>query len=129
MLPLSFKEYLSAFDIKEKSRYEYFLDYMKNGGMPGNIPIIQDNPNDLDTYLEGIFTTIIYKDIITKNNIKDKMLLENILKFLFDSIGSPISTKKISDTLTSKEANLGFGSKIMNNLKGNGLYLFSLSIL
>lgn len=102
MLPLSFKEYLSAFDIKEKSRYEYFLDYMKNGGMPGNIPIIQDNPNDLDTYLEGIFTTIIYKDIITKNNIKDKMLLENILKFLFDSIGSPISTKKISDTLTSK---------------------------
>lgn len=102
MLPLSFKEYLSAFDIKEKSRYEYFLDYMKNGGMPGNIPIIQDNPNDLDTYLEGIFTTIIYKDIITKNNIKDKMLLENILKFLFDSIGNPISTKKISDTLTSK---------------------------
>ena len=102
MLPLSFKEYLSAFDIKEKSRYEYFLDYMKNGGMPGNIPIIQDNPNDLDTYLEGIFTTIIYKDIITKNNIKDKMLLENILKFLFDSIGSPLSTKKISDTLTSK---------------------------
>lgn len=94
MLPLSFKEYLSAFDIKEKSRYEYFLDYMKNGDMPGNIPIIQDNPNDLDTYLEGIFTTIIYKDIITKNNIKDKMLLENILKFLFDSIGSPISTKK-----------------------------------
>lgn len=129
MLPLSFKEYLSAFDIKEKSRYEYFLDYMKNGDMPGNIPIIQDNPNDLDTYLEGIFTTIIYKDIITKNNIKDKMLLENILKFLFDSIGSPISTKKISDTLTSKEANLGFGSKIINNLKGNGLYLFSLSIL
>lgn len=102
MLPLSFKEYLSAFDIKEKSRYKYFLDYMKNGGMPGNIPIIQNNPNDLDTYLEGIFTTIIYKDIITKNNIKDKMLLENILKFLFDSIGNPISTKKISDTLTSK---------------------------
>ena len=40
MLPLSFKEYLSAFENKEKSRYEYFLDYMKNGGMPGNIPIL-----------------------------------------------------------------------------------------
>ncbi len=102
MLPLSFKEYLSAFENKEKSRYEYFLDYMKNGGMPGNIPILQDNPNDLDTYLEGIFTTIVYKDIITRNNITDRMILESVLKFIFDSIGSPISTKKISDTLTNK---------------------------
>ncbi len=102
MLPLSFKEYLSAFNNLDKSRYEYFLDYMRNGGMPGNISILQDNSNDLDTYLEGIFTTIVYKDIITRNNITDKMLLESVLKFIFDSVGSPISTKKISDTLTSK---------------------------
>lgn len=102
MLPLSFKEYMSAFNDHNKSRYDYFLDYMKNGGMPGNIPILNDNPNDLDKYLDGIFSTIVYKDIITRNNITDKMLLENILKFIFDSIGSPISTKKISDTLTSK---------------------------
>ena len=102
MLPLSFKEYLSAFTDKTKSNYEYFLDYMQNGGMPGNLSIIKDNPNDLDMYLEGIFTTVIYKDIITRNNITDKMLLESILRFVFDSIGSPISTKKISDTLTSK---------------------------
>ena len=102
MLPLSFKEYLSAFDSNEKSRYEYFLDYMRNGGMPGNIPILKDNPNDLDDYLEGILSTVIYKDIIVRNNISDKMLLDSILKFVFDSIGSNISTKKISDTLTSK---------------------------
>ena len=102
MLPLSFKEYLSAFNDLDKSRYEYFLDYMKNGGMPGNISILQNNFIDMDTYLEGIFTTIVYKDIITRNNITDKMLLESVLKFIFDSIGSPISTKKISDTLTSK---------------------------
>ncbi len=103
MLPLSFKEYVSAFDKdSSKSWYEYFLDYMKYGGMPGNIEILKDNSNDLDTYLEGIFTTIVYKDIITRNNISDKMLLEGVLKFIFDSVGSPISTKKISDTLTSK---------------------------
>ena len=102
LLPLSFKEYLSAFDTKEKSCYEYFLDYMKFGGMPGNISIIKDNLNDLDIYLDGIFSTIVYKDIMARNNITDKMLLENVLKFVFDSIGSPISIKKISDTLTSK---------------------------
>ena len=102
MLPLSFKEYLSNFNNKEKSRYEYFLDYMKIGGMPGNLSIIRDNVNSLDMYLEGIFTTVVYKDIMTRNNISDKLLIESILKFIFDSIGSPISTKKISDTLTSK---------------------------
>lgn len=102
MLPLSFKEYLSAFNNPDKSRYDYFLDYMRNGGMPGNISILQDNPNDLDKYLDGIFSTIVYKDIIARNNITDKMLLESILKFIFYSIGSPISTKKISDALTSK---------------------------
>jgi len=101
MLPLSFKEYITTFS--DNNNYQQlFLSYMKNGGMPGNIAILKDNPNDLDTYLEGIFTTIVYKDIITRNNISDKMLLESVLKFIFDSIGSPISTKKISDTLTSK---------------------------
>ena len=100
MLPLSFKEYVSAFD--DKNYQQLFLNYMKNGGMPGNISIIKSNPNDLDKYLDGIFSTIVYKDIMARNNINDKMLLESVLKFIFDSIGSPISTKKISDTLTSK---------------------------
>ncbi len=105
MLPLSFKEYVTAFDGKNYQYQSLFLDYMRNGGMPGNISILKSNPNDLDKYLDGIFSTIVYKDIMARNNIKDKMLLESILKFIFDSIGSPISTKKISDTLTSKGMN------------------------
>lgn len=100
MLPLSFKEYISAFDDNNYSKL--FLDYMRNGGMPGSINILKSNPNDIDKYLDGIFSTIVYKDIMARNNITDKLLLESILKFIFDSIGSPISTKKISDTLTSK---------------------------
>lgn len=100
MLPLSFKEYVTAFD--DKNYQQLFLNYMKNGGMPGNISILKTNPNDIDKYLDGIFPTIVYKDIMARNNISDKMLLESVLKFIFDSIGSPISTKRISDTLTSK---------------------------
>ncbi len=101
MLPLSFKEYVTAFDGKNNYQ-QLFLDYMKNGGMPGNIDILKTNPNDVDKYLDGIFLTIVYKDIMSRNNITDKMLLESVLKYIFDSIGSPVSTKKISDTLTSK---------------------------
>lgn len=99
MLPLSFKEYFSVFGGDEQ---KVFLEYMINGGMPGNMSILKNNPNDLDRYLDGIFSTIVYKDIMARNNINDKLLLESILKYVFDSIGSPISIKKISDTLTSK---------------------------
>ncbi len=101
MLPLSFKEYISAF--KGNNNYQQlFLDYMKYGGMPGNIDIIKTNSNDVYKYLDGIFSTVVYKDIMARNKITDKMLLEKIVNFIFDSIGSAISVKKISDTLTSK---------------------------
>ena len=57
MLPLSFKEYKSVF---ETDNYQQlFLEYMKNGGMPGNITILKSNPNDLDKYLDVIFSTIV----------------------------------------------------------------------
>ena len=101
MLPLSYKEYVSAF--KGNNNYQQlFLDYMKYGGMPGNIDIIKTNSNDVYKYLDGIFSTVVYKDIMARNKITDKMLLEKIVNFIFDSIGSAISVKKISDTLTSK---------------------------
>ena len=100
MLPLSFKEYISAFN--DKNYQDLFLNYTKNGGMPGNISILKSNPKDIDKYLDGIFSKIVYKDIMARNNISDKLLLEGVLKFIFDSIGSPVSAKKISDTLTSK---------------------------
>ena len=46
MLPLSFKEYISAFD--NNNYQQLFLDYMRNGGMPGSINILKSNPNDID---------------------------------------------------------------------------------
>lgn len=121
MLPLSFKEYITAFS--DNNYQKLFLDYMKNGGMPGAVNILKTNPNDIDKYLDGIFSTIVYKDIMARNNISDKILLESILKFIFDSIGSSISTKKISDTLTSK------GLSISNHTVENYIASFLESFL
>lgn len=101
MLPLSFKEYVSGFE--NNSNYQsLFLDYMKNGGMPGVLSILDLDTDGINTYLDSIFSTVIVKDIMVRNKIVNKILLENIIKFIFDSIGSVVSTKKISDTLTSK---------------------------
>ena len=101
MLPLSFKEYVSGFE--NNSNYQsLFLEYMKNGGMPGVLSISDLDTDGINRYLDSIFSTVIFKDIMARNKIVNKTLLENIIKFIFYSIGSVISTKKISDTLTSK---------------------------
>lgn len=101
MLPLSFKEYVSAFS-GNNNYQSLFLEYMENGGMPGTISVLDLGINDINKYLDSIFSTVVFKDIMARNKITDKTILENIIKFILDSIGSPISTKKISDTLTSK---------------------------
>lgn len=101
MLPLSFKEYVSFFS-NNNNYQEIFLRYMKNGGMPGTLSVLDLENDEINKYLDSIFSTIVFKDIMARNKITDKALLENIIKFIFDSIGSPISTKKISDTLTSR---------------------------
>ena len=101
MLPLSFKEYVSGFE-NNINYQSLFLDYMKNGGMPGVLSILDLDTEGINRYLDSIFSTVIVKDIMARNKIVNKTFLENIIKFIFDSIGSVISTKKISDTLTSK---------------------------
>ena len=101
MLPLSFKEYVLGFE-NNINYQSLFLDYMKNGGMPGVLSILDLDTEGINRYLDSIFSTVIVKDIMARNKIVNKTLLENIIKFIFDSIGSVISTKKISDTLTSK---------------------------
>lgn len=121
MLPLSFKEYVSAF--QDNNYQQLFLNYMRFGGMPGNIDILRSNQKDVDKYLDGIFSTVVYKDIMARNKITDKILLENIIKFIFDTVGSPISVKKISDTLTSK------GIKTSNHTVENYITAFLDSFL
>lgn len=100
MLPLSFKEYLSAFDDKENLESK-FLYYLKYGSFPQTIELFKRVPNTINSYLDGVFSTVVYKDIMMRNKITDKLILESVIKYIFDNIGSPITTKKISDTLTS----------------------------
>ena len=60
-----------------------------------------DNPDTIGPFLEGIYNTVLMKDVIERNGVRDAALLESILKFIAANIGSIVSTKKISDYLTS----------------------------
>ena len=98
MLPLSFKEYSEA--VKTQDKHERFIQYMNMGAFPYTVRL-KDNSIANSQYLEGLYNTVLVKDIMTRKNLKDITLLKSIARFLADNIGSPVSVKKIADTLTS----------------------------
>ncbi len=101
MLPLSFKEYLDFIDSNDQGPLqEQFNQYLKYGGLPTVVELL-DNTETIGPFLEGIYNTVLMKDVIERNNIRDAALLENILKFIAANVGNIISTKKVSDYLTS----------------------------
>ncbi len=99
MLPLSFSEYMTFQDSTRSSR-EHFADYMRFGSFP-YLANISKNVNMINSYIEGIYSTILIRDVSKREGISDISLLENIVKAVASSNGSPISTKKISDTINS----------------------------
>ena len=102
MYPLSFSEYLIFNNYDNKDLDDKFNEYLKYGGLPA-ITLIKDNNELVLSYLNDIYNTIVKKDIIDRNNIKDVALLENIIKYLSNNIGSSVSSTKISDYLNSNK--------------------------
>lgn len=102
MYSLSFKEYLKFNNYDIINIEEKFYEYLKYGGLPA-ITQIKDKNNLVMAYLNDIYNTIVKKDIIERNSIKDIALLENIVKYVSSNIGSSISANKISDYLNSNK--------------------------
>ncbi|MBR6162684.1 ATP-binding protein [bacterium] len=98
MLPLSFKEFYSVLD-DNISKEEKFSKYLSEGGFPYLLNLPDDQAKR--DYLEGIYNTIVLKDIVKRKNIADVGVLESIIKYIFDNVGNQTSVKKISDTLIS----------------------------
>lgn len=98
MLPLSFKEYSQAFPNVSKS--DLFPNYIQNSSFPYAIQL-QDDPSSLYQYLDGIYNTILIKDIANRKKMTDTSQLHRIVRFMADNIGNITSIKKISDTMKS----------------------------
>ena len=62
---------------------------------------LKGHSREIWDYLEGLYHTIVIKDIASRKKITDIMMLQSVTEFVFDSIGSQLSTKKIADTMTS----------------------------
>lgn len=98
--PLSFREYLEACDTRETNSKDQFNDYIRFGSFP-YVSMLNRTDTIITPYLDGIYNTILVKDVARREGITDIPLLESIVKCVASSIGSPISIKKISDTLNS----------------------------
>ena len=107
MLPLSFREYCA---ITKTDGETAFSEYMKNGGFP-YIAVMDKTTEKVTAYLEGIYNTVIVKDIEERQNRREKdpdrrkitdiTLLKSIAKFLASVIGSPVSVRSVTDYLIS----------------------------
>ena len=100
MLPLSFAEYIrftgDGHDLARKYRA-----YLETSSFP-YVTELAGDPKAIEEYLSGIYHTVVLKDVVGRMKTADPMILESILRFVYSSVGSPISTKKIADTLTSQ---------------------------
>ncbi len=115
MLPFSFKKYMQ---ISNLSKEESFDRYVKFGSFPYSL-VLNSSEEKTMQYLEGIYNTIIVKDIEERQNRKngkkiiDVALLKTISKYLADIIGNPVSIKGISDYFTSN------GRKVSDHTVGD----------
>ena len=115
MLPFSFREYIAETGLPKE---EAFAEFMKTGGIP-YVAAMNRTDEKVDQYLEGIYNTVIVKDIEQRQLRKEKegntrkitdiALLKNIARYLASVIGSPVSMKSITNYLTSS------GRKISQN--------------
>ena len=117
--PLSFQEYIDFVSENNKenplSLDEYFTQYLNFGGLPG-IHIFNYNKEEIYQYLVDVYNSILLRDVIARNNIRDIELLERVVLYIMDNIGNTFSAKNISDFLRNQGRKLSVET-IYNYLK------------
>ena len=104
MLPLSFKEFLTFYDFPADTPMDKkFANYMKFGGMPALKDYNFDEKQSRET-LDSIYNTVIVKDVLSRNEIKDVSVLERLTRFMADNIGNMTSINKITNYLVSEKS-------------------------
>ena len=108
IFPFSFKEFLQEYNFKNnEDKYEKFDKYLKFGGMPMLVNM-NDNEDLMINYLNDIKEVVLKKDILNRNNIKDVVFLDNLIKYMSSCIGNLTTPNSIADFMKKN------GSSITN---------------
>ena len=95
----SFSEYATARHAPQGYEAALFPEYLRWGGFPELVSF--DDEESRDSYLEGVYNTVLVRDVAERHTVRDMPTLIRIADYLYGNIGSPISTAKISGALTS----------------------------
>ena len=99
---LSYPEFLEFHGLEDgESAMNKYINY---GGLPGLRPFGLDNPETINDYLQGVYNTILVKDIIRRKKVRNVPFLENLIRFIADNIGKPMSATSIQNYMTSNES-------------------------
>lgn len=108
--PLSFSEYVNGLDMHP---LDAFTEYSNFGSFPFVRKMVEiGRQNDVGQYLEGIFNTVLLKDVALRTKMSDTETLQRISAYLFDNIGNLTNTKRISDGLTSAGGKVSYPSVV-----------------
>lgn len=99
MFPLSFVEYLEFSGQSGSDNETAFNDYMQYGSFP--TVVLNESKQLKADFLRALYDSIIIKDIVTRHKVKDVETLHKVVRFLFDTIGNPLSVQKIINTIKS----------------------------
>ena len=98
MLPLSFKEYISAFEEISDPALRY-RNYIVQGSFPYCLQLESDD--ERNSYYEGLYSSVLLKDVVARYRISDVLMLDSVIKYMFDNIGNLCSSTKIANTMSS----------------------------
>lgn len=109
VLPLSFKEYCDHYSFTGKDRRALFMDYITYGAMPG-MTMFELGSSEQREYIEGVYKTILEKDVLKRNSGASRQLVEHILSYLMYNIGCLTTAKRMTDYINSNTAKVSYNT-------------------
>ena len=116
--PFSFAEYVLAFP-EERNIDRLFRQYINNSSFPEAVNLSKNAPQMINAYLKSLYDTVVVKDIVQHNKLRKFANIQNIIQFLYDSVGSVVSPNNIADKLkefTNEQVSHNTVKKIINYL-------------
>ena len=109
---LSYLEFLEFHQLENNT--VSFQQYLRYGGLPylKNLPMTDEIVYE---YLHGVYNTILYRDVVTRHELRNTVFLENLIRFLADNTGCLFSSKKIGNYLQSQQIKIST-SQVINYL-------------
>lgn len=98
---LSYDEFLVFHRLEDTD--DALQKYINYGGLPGLRPLGLDDSEIVWQYLQGVYNTILVKDIVRRKKIRNVPFLENLIRFVGDNIGKPLSATNIQNYMTSSK--------------------------